>query len=131
MSEQMPQDQVGPTPVEPSTPTTEQGYTLENPVGRVEDKDMAHVMAVESKTDEETALRTRKEAEEAINAADSEIDPFKAKIKLGFANEKMSDSEAASQAADFHALEAAKKYVANEAEARALLDRVDAAKKQT
>jgi hypothetical protein len=52
MSEQMPQDQVDPTPIDPSTLTTEQGYTLDNPVGRVHDIDMAHTMAVESKGSE-------------------------------------------------------------------------------
>lgn len=131
MSEQMPQDQVGPTPVEPSTPTTEQGYTLDNPVGRVEDKDMAHVMAYAGKRSYEVAQDLSNKAANLIKEADSEINPNIASNKLASAHYQMSDSEKTSEVADSRALEAAKQYVANEAEARALLDRVDAAKKQT
>jgi hypothetical protein len=134
MSEQKPRIvQVESQPVDPTTLTTEHGYKPDYPVypgeeGRVLDPDQAHVMAAASKGYEEDALYYRKEAEKAIEAADSELKPLAASNHLGFAGERMQRSEDASQRADNLAVEAAKKYVDNEAAAKQLSDRVSAAK---
>ena len=134
MSEQKPRIvQVDPQPVDPTTLTTEHGYKPDYPVypgeeSRVLDPDQAHVMAAASKKAEESALSHRKDAEEAIERADSALDPQRASDSLSFADDSMRRSEHASQRADNLAVEAAKKYVDNEAAAQQLSERVTEAK---
>jgi hypothetical protein len=134
MSEQKPRIvQVDPQPVDPTTLTTEHGYKPDYPVypgeeGRVLDPDQAHVMANASKKAEESALSYREDAEKAIERADSELDPQRASDSLSFADDNMRRSEHASQRADNLAVEAAKKYVDNEAAAQQLSDRVSVSK---
>jgi hypothetical protein len=134
MSEQKPRIvQVDPQPVDPTTLTTEHGYKPDYPVypgeeDRVLDPDQAHVMANASKEREERALELRNNAETAIEAADSEIDPHLASKNLDYARERMTVSEKVSEDADRLAVEAAKQYVNNEAAAQQISGRVAASK---
>jgi hypothetical protein len=134
MSEQMPQDQVDPTPLDPSTLTTEHGYTPDYPVypgeeNRVHDPNLAHVMANASKTTIEDAIVARKKGEELLNEADSTLNVNEAARKIDAVKENLYTAKLGIYKADSIERGAGETYVDNEKMTERLRTHIDEFKK--
>jgi len=122
MSEQMPQDQVGQTPghtpVDPSTLTTEHGYTPDYPVypgeeGRVLDPDQALAMADASKGAELEKVNRQKSAEIQLDVADRSVGSLTQRKWLKGAQAELDQAKVHKDEAHELAIGAAKEYVKN------------------
>ena len=130
MSEQMPQDQVGQTPVDPSTLTTEHGYTPDYTVypgeeGRVLDPDQAHFMAIASKEQEEAVVSGKSAAKDLLNQASEATSLVDESELLRQASVKAQGAVTSRDWADENAKISARKYVENKAGASELKDLID------
>ena len=130
MSEQMPQDQVGQTPVDPSTLTTEHGYTPDYTVypgeeGRVLDPDQAHFMAIASKEQEEAVVSGKSAAKDLLNQASEATSLVDESELLRQASVKAQGAVTSRDWADENAKISARKYVENKAGASKLNDLID------
>jgi len=130
MSEQMPQDQVGQTPVDPSTLTTEHGYTPDYPVypgeeNRVHDPVQAQEMAIASKEQEKAVVSGKSAAKDLLNQASEATTLEDESELLRKASVKAQGAVTNRDWADENANIAARKYVENKAGAAKLQDLID------
>ena len=126
----MPKDQVGQTPVDPSTLTTEHGYTPDYTVypgeeGRVLDPDQAHFMAIASKEQEEAVVSGKSAAKDLLNQASEATSLVDESELLRQASVKAQGAVTSRDWADENAKISARKYVENKAGASELKDLID------